>query len=176
MKALKKLAGMILAVCLMVPVLSTAVFAADGVLMFSDPSTKVGENVSVDLVVQSSSGENVGSVNVTMNYDTASLEFVGGEGFTADGSGNLTYTGTGSSAELRATMQFRALLAGKYKHQRERKYSDGRIGRVPEPGTGFFCGDDRGGRRRQHLRRADRSGGDDRGNCGRSDYGYRSEC
>ena len=28
------------------------VFAADGVLMFSDPSTKVGENVSVDFVVQ----------------------------------------------------------------------------------------------------------------------------
>lgn len=112
MKALKKLAGMILAVCLMVPMLGTVAFAADGVLMFSDPSTKVGENVSIDLVVQSSTGENVGDVNVTMNYDTASLEFISGDGFTADGSGTLTYTGTGSSSELRATMQFRALLAG----------------------------------------------------------------
>ena len=112
MKTLKKLAGMILAVCLMVPMLGSVVFAADGVLMFSDPSTKVGENVSIDLVVQSSTGENVGDVSVTMNYDTASLEFVSGDGFTADGTGTLTYTGTGSSAELRATMQFRALLAG----------------------------------------------------------------
>ena len=45
MKALKKFAGLILALCLMVPMFGTAAFAADGVLMFSDPSTKVGENV-----------------------------------------------------------------------------------------------------------------------------------
>lgn len=109
MKALKKLAGMILAVCLMIPMLGTVAFAADGVLMFSDPSGKVGENVNVDLVVQSSSGT-VGDVNVTMSYDTAALEFVSGEGFTADG-GTLTYTGTGSSSELRATVTFRALQA-----------------------------------------------------------------
>lgn len=112
MKVLKKAAGIILAVCLMVPMFGTAVFAADGVLMFSDPSTKVGENVSIDLVIQSSGGESVGDVNVTMSYDPAALEFVSGEGFSADGTGVLTYTGTGTGAELRATMQFRALLAG----------------------------------------------------------------
>lgn len=50
MKVLKKFASIIIAVCLMIPVLSTVVFAADGVLMFSDPSTKVGENVSVVLL------------------------------------------------------------------------------------------------------------------------------
>ena len=37
MKVLKKFASIIIAVCLMIPVLSTVVFAADGVLMFSDP-------------------------------------------------------------------------------------------------------------------------------------------
>ena len=93
MKALKKFAGLILALCLMVPMFGTAAFAADGVLMFSDPSTKVGENVGVDLVVQSSGGT-VGSVNVTMSYDASVLEFVSGDGFSADGSGTLTYTGT----------------------------------------------------------------------------------
>lgn len=108
MKAFKKLAAMILAVCLMVPMLSSVVFAADGVLMFSDPSTKVGENVNVDLVVKSSDGT-VGDVSVTMEYDTEALEFVSGSGFTADGSGSLVYTGTGSGSELRATMTFRAL-------------------------------------------------------------------
>lgn len=112
MKLLKKAAGIILAVCLMVPMFGTIVFAADGVLMFSDPSTKVGENVSVDLVVESSSGENVGSVNVTMSYDPQALEFVGGEGFSSDGAGILSYTGTGTGSELRATVKFRALLAG----------------------------------------------------------------
>lgn len=108
MKAFKKLAGMILAVCLMVPMFSTLAFAADGVLMFSDPSTKVGENVNIDLVVRSD-GSTVGDVSVTMNYDTSALEFVSGDGFSADGSGSLTYTGTGSSSELRSTMTFRAL-------------------------------------------------------------------
>ncbi len=110
MKVFKKLAGLVLAVCLMVPMLGTVVFAADGVLMFSDPSTKVGENVGIDLVVQSSAGT-VGSVNVTMSYDAAALEFVSGDGFTADGSGSLTYTGTGSGSELRTTVTFRALKA-----------------------------------------------------------------
>lgn len=110
MKAFKKLAGLILAVCLMVPMLGTIVFAADGVLMFSDPSTKVGENVGVDFVVQASGGT-VGSVNVTMSYDASVLEFVSGDGFSADGSGTLTYTGTGSGTELRTTVTFRALQA-----------------------------------------------------------------
>ena len=111
MKALKKAAAALLAVCLMVPMFSFVVFAADGRLMFSDPETKVGENVSVDLVVQSP-GNTIADVSVTMRYETGNLEFVSGDGFEADGSGTLTYSGTGNSSELRATVQFRALTAG----------------------------------------------------------------
>ena len=48
MRALKKAAAALLAVCLMVPMFSLVAFAADGRLMFSDPQTKVGENVSID--------------------------------------------------------------------------------------------------------------------------------
>ena len=65
MKVFKKLAGLALAVCLAVPVFGTVAFAADGVLMYSDPSTKVGEEFSIDLVVRSNSGETVGDVQVT---------------------------------------------------------------------------------------------------------------
>ena len=115
MKVLKKFAGLILAVCLMVPMIGTVAFAAEGVLMFSDPSAKVGDNVDIDLVVQSSSGETVGDVEVNMTYDPTALEFVSGDGFTADGSGALTYTGTGDGAELRKTMTFRALKTGEAK-------------------------------------------------------------
>lgn len=115
MKAFKKLAGLILAVCLAVPVFGTVALAADGVLMYSDPSTKVGENVSIDLVVRSNSGESVGDVQVTMNYDTSALEFVSGEGFEADGNGGLTFSGTGDGAELRVPMTFRALKSGEAK-------------------------------------------------------------
>ena len=70
----------------MVPMFSLVAFAADGRLMFSDPQTKVGENVSIDLVVQSQ-GNTIGDVSVTMNYSTDDLEFVSGDGFEADGSG-----------------------------------------------------------------------------------------
>ena len=115
MKVLKKFAGMILAICLMVPMIGTIAFAAEGVLMFSDPSAKVGDNVDIDLVVRSNSGETVGNVQVNMTYDPAALEFVSGEGFTADGSGALTFTGTGDGAELRETMTFRALTTGEAK-------------------------------------------------------------
>ena len=111
MRALKKAAAALLAVCLMVPMFSLVAFAADGRLMFSDPQTKVGENVSIDLVVQSQ-GNTIGDVSVTMNYSTDDLEFVSGDGFEADGSGTLTYTGTGNSSELRSTVEFRALTAG----------------------------------------------------------------
>lgn len=114
MKALKKAAALLLAVCLMVPMFSMVVFAADGRLMFSDPETKVGENVSVDLVVKSD-GDTVGDVSVTMQYETSALEFVSGDGFEADGSGTLTYKGTGSGSELRSTVQFRALTTGETK-------------------------------------------------------------
>lgn len=113
MKAFKKLAGLILAVCLAVPVFGTIAFAADGVLMYSDPSTKVGENVSIDLVVKDNNGESVGDVQVTMSYDPESLEFVSGDGFEADGTGSLTFSGTGDGTELRATVTFRALKSGK---------------------------------------------------------------
>ena len=115
MKVLKKFAGMILAICLMVPMVGTVAFAAEGVLMFSDPSAKVGDNVNIDLVVQSNSGQTVGDVQVNMTYDTSALEFVSGEGFTADGSGALSFTGTGDGAELRETMTFRALKSGEAK-------------------------------------------------------------
>ena len=53
MKALKKTAAAFLALCLMIPMFSLTAFAANGRLLFTDPSTKVGENVSIDLVVRS---------------------------------------------------------------------------------------------------------------------------
>ena len=59
-----------------------------------------------------SPGNTIADVSVTMRYETGNLEFVSGDGFEADGSGTLTYSGTGSSSELRATVQFRALTAG----------------------------------------------------------------
>lgn len=113
MKVMKKIAAVLLAVSLAVPFVGVQAEAADGTLMFSDPQTKVGEQVSVDLVVQSG-GATIGDVDVTMKYDTTALEFVSGNEVTSDGQGNLTYShkGTGSETELRTTMEFRALKQG----------------------------------------------------------------
>lgn len=110
---MKRLAAVVLSVCLAVPMFSMVASAAEGTLMFSDPETKVGENVKVDLVVRTG-GEAIGDADVTMSYDTGSLEFVSGEGVEADGSGKLTYSGSGdgSESELRTTMEFRALKSG----------------------------------------------------------------
>ena len=101
MKA-KKLAAVALSLCLTVPMFSTIVSAADGSLMFSDPQTKVGEEVSVDLVVRSGNSA-VGDADITMSYDTSALQFESGEGVTADSDGKLTYSGSGdgTATELR---------------------------------------------------------------------------
>ena len=109
----KKLAAIALTACLTVPTFSTVVSAAQGSLMFTDPETKVGDTVDVDLVVRSTDSA-VGDADVTMSYDTSALEFVSGDGVEADGSGKLTYSGSGdgTQTELRTTMQFRALKAG----------------------------------------------------------------
>ena len=112
MKA-KKLAAVALSLCLTVPMFSTIVSAADGSLMFSDPQTKVGEEVSVDLVVRSGDSA-VGDADITMSYDTSALQFESGEGVTVDSDGKLTYSGSGdgTATELRTTMTFKALKMG----------------------------------------------------------------
>ena len=113
MKLMKKLTAVLLSVFLAVPMFGIIANAAEGTLMFSDPETQVGETVSVDLVVRTQ-GEAIGDADITMNYDTTALEFISGDGVEADGSGTLSYfgSGTGSQTELRTTMQFRALKAG----------------------------------------------------------------
>lgn len=112
MKAMKKLAAAALSLCLTVPMFSTVVSAANGSLMFSDPQTKVGEEVSVDLVVKA--GSAVGDADVTMSYDSSALQFESGDGITDAGDGKLTYSGSGdgTATELRTTMTFKALKMG----------------------------------------------------------------
>ena len=112
MKA-KKLAAVALSLCLTVPMFSTIVSAADGSLMFSDPQTKVGEEVSVDLVVRSGDSA-VGDADITMSYDTSALQFESGEGVTADSDGKLTYSGSGdgTATELRTTFATSAIPVG----------------------------------------------------------------
>ena len=119
MKMMKKLATLLLAICLVVPCFSMVSFAADGKIMFTDPSTKVGETLEVTGVVAKSSG-NFGKIEITMTYDTTYLKFKSGDGIVEDEAGEITYTGdatheTGSRKEFKIT--FDVLKAGTTKLQ-----------------------------------------------------------
>ena len=92
MKAMKKLAVLALTVCLAVPCFSMFVYAADGKIMFTDPSTKVGETVEVKGVVEKTSG-NFGKIEITMTYDTTMLTFKSGDGATESSKGTVKYVG-----------------------------------------------------------------------------------
>ncbi len=114
MKMMKKLATLLLAICLVVPCFSMVSLAADGKIMFTDPSTKVGETLEVTGVVAKSRG-NFGKIEITMTYDTTYLKFKSGDGIVEAQAGEITYTGdatheTGSRKEFKIT--FDVLKAG----------------------------------------------------------------
>ena len=71
MKMMKKLATLLLAICLVVPCFSMVSFAADGKIMFTDPSTAVGETLELKGVVTSST--DIEDRTVEMTYDTTML-------------------------------------------------------------------------------------------------------
>ena len=89
MRAMKKFTTVILAICLLAVCFSVSVFAADGKIMFTDPTVKAGETVQVTGVVQKERG-NFGKISVTMKYDTEFLKFTSGDGVTEAESGKLT--------------------------------------------------------------------------------------
>lgn len=112
MKTMKKIATLILAVCLIVPCVSIVSRAASGKIQFTDPSTKTGETVEVTCAVKSDNGTAVGAVKVSIKYDTTMLAFKKGDGVQEVAKGNLSYSGTGTSAALRFNIQFTALKEG----------------------------------------------------------------
>lgn len=114
MKVMKKIATLLLAVCLAIPCFSLVSYAADGKIMFTDPSVKVGETLEVTGVVAKSRG-NMGKIQVVMTYDTGYLKFRSGDGIVEGTAGELTYTGdatneTGSRKEFK--IMFDVLKAG----------------------------------------------------------------
>lgn len=117
MKVMKKIATFILSVCLMAPCFGMLTYAADGQIVFSDPSTKVGETVEVTGVVRA--GAAIGDADLNLTYDTEYLKFKSGDNVTESGTGQLVYSGkgTGSETELRFKMQFDVLKEGTAKIQ-----------------------------------------------------------
>lgn len=112
MKKLRKVAAMLMAVCLMAVCFSFTALAADGSLQFTDPSATAGENVSVTAKMRTG-GAAIGDGKVTVSYDTSALEFISGENASGgDGTIELSATGDGTASELSYTMEFKALKEG----------------------------------------------------------------
>lgn len=112
MKKLRKVAAMLMAVCLMAVCFSFTALAADGSLQFTDPSATAGENVTVTAKMRTG-GAAIGDGKVTVSYDTSALEFISGENASGgDGTIELSSTGDGTVSELSYTMEFKALKEG----------------------------------------------------------------
>ena len=114
MKIVKKLATLLLAICLTVSCFSLVSFAADGKIQFNDPSTKVGETLEFKLVIKKDSGT-LGKVQITMLYDTSYLKFVSGDGMEENTAGELVYSAdltNEAGARKEVAMKFEVLKAG----------------------------------------------------------------
>lgn len=114
MNTLKRLAAVMLSVCLLVPCIVFTSHAADGQIWFSDPQTSVGENVEVDIEIRGN-GEPIGDTDIVLKYDESALELISSDAdMQYEGNGTLHYTGkgTGSETQLDTTLVFRALQAG----------------------------------------------------------------
>lgn len=113
MKRIAKKIGMsllTLGLILMTPVMTSE--AADGTLQFSDPTGKVGEEITVK-VKMDGSGLPIGDGSATLTYDPTMLEFVSGTNATAgDGTISIAASGTGTETELVFELIFKALAEG----------------------------------------------------------------
>ena len=116
MKLAKKLATMLMCVCLVVPCFSMMVSAATpGTIKVDSVSAKVGEEVTVALKAKVDAG--IGKRTMTISYDSSLLEFVSGSNVTKVSDGELEYASEEginslySEKEL-ASMTFKALSEG----------------------------------------------------------------
>ena len=114
MKKMKKLFALMLSVSMLTLCTSMMAFAAYGILLFSDPDTAVGEEVTVE-VTMDAKGSAIGDGDVTVSYDPDYLRFISGENAAAgedEGTIVLSATGDGEQDELAYTMVFQALKEG----------------------------------------------------------------
>ncbi len=111
MKALKKFSTLFLALCLTISCFSLTAFAADGRISFSDPSTKVGDDVEVTVAVRSE-GNNMQTVEVDIDYDTEYLKFRSGESVTEGNTGELILNSSQGGTDIEFTLTFQALKEG----------------------------------------------------------------
>lgn len=88
-------------------------FAATARIAFSDPSTQVGQEVSVTMKFTSTSGEALGNTDVMLAYDPAFLEYINETDNASGGNGAIrVWSGLSGTTEVATVLRFKALQAG----------------------------------------------------------------
>ncbi len=116
MKIMKKLAMILLSVCLAVPCFAPSVYAANGVIQFTDhTSATAGEELEVTCAIKDVTGK-ISDIEINMTYDGSILKFKSGEGVTETASGSITFKKTDiSSFPYRVKIKFDVLKKGSTK-------------------------------------------------------------
>ena len=110
--ARRMLSGLLLA-CMMVLMIPVVSMAASAKIMFTDPNTEVGQEVSVNMKVSIDEGS-LGRAEIMLAYDPAALEFIEGNSVEG-GAGALRAHGGPDAGDLKNivfVMKFRALKPG----------------------------------------------------------------
>lgn len=91
-------------------------FAGNARIAFSDPTTEVGSDFTVNVKFTCTTGEKIGKTVVMLSYDASAMEFVSGEPDVSGGNGAIRVIGSASgTSESAATLHFKALKAGSSK-------------------------------------------------------------
>ena len=91
MKVMKKFVMLLVVLCITTSNFMMLTYAADGKIMFTDPSTTVGETLEVMGVLQTTDGTSIEDRTIDMTYDINMLKFKEGSNVTENAPGQLTY-------------------------------------------------------------------------------------
>ena len=92
---------------------SSDAYALSARISFSDPSVTVNSEVTISMKINSLDSAKIGSTNISLAYDPAYLEFIGGED-AEGGAGTIQIKGNsgGSDTEWLYQLKFKAINAG----------------------------------------------------------------
>ena len=105
---MKKLIMITMAFVLLIPFLGGTVYASAGTISLSDPTAKVGEDVSVTIKVTATGSETIQSVKMSLSYDASALEFKGDSQATGE-NGSIQLSGESDSSIKTYTLNFKSL-------------------------------------------------------------------
>ncbi len=112
-RKIKHMGARLLVVAVMLLAISFQSFAASGRIAFSDPSTQVGDEVSVTMKFSTLDGSALGNTDVMLAYDATMLDYINETENASGGAGVIrVWSAPAGSSEAATILRFKALKAG----------------------------------------------------------------